>query len=205
MKDTKGFGRRRAGWSSAKDWRSEISRWLRGSAERLFERGLKVGGEKLRGAVRGNDHIVFAAHAKFSGNVDSGLVGKRHARLKNGFAAAHEIRMLVAVEPESVADAVREIFVIGSVAGAGDDGARGIVDGAGEAALARRIKSGVLRFADDFVHAPHFFRRLAEDPRARYVGVVAFDFTAAVNEHDVAFLQRLRLDGAVRQGGGSSQ
>ena len=71
--------------------------------------------------VGGDNHVVFAAQPKFAGDVDAGLVGKRHAGFENGFAAAHEVGMLVAVEADAVAEPMREEFVIGAIAGAGDD------------------------------------------------------------------------------------
>jgi len=39
----------------------------------------------------------------------------------NGFAASHKIRMLVAVEPDAVTEAVGKKFVVRAIAGAGDD------------------------------------------------------------------------------------
>ena len=74
--------------------------------------------------VGGDNHVVFAAQPKFPGDVDAGLVGKRHAGFEHGFAAAHEVRMLVAVEADAVAEPMREEFVIGAIAGAGDDRTR---------------------------------------------------------------------------------
>src|SRR6202011_4162475 len=45
------------------------------SSQRLFKRDLKSRARQLRGAFGGNDHVVFAAHAEFAGDVDARLVG----------------------------------------------------------------------------------------------------------------------------------
>jgi len=92
---------------------------------------LKSGSEELRGAVGGDDHVIFAADAECADDVDAGLVRKSHAGRENGFAAAHEIGMLVAIEADAVAEAVGEIFVPGSEASGRDDITRRIVNGAG--------------------------------------------------------------------------
>src|SRR5256885_8297714 len=115
----------------------------RQSAERLFERYSEAWREQLRGSVGGDDHIVFAAQAEFSGNVNSRLVRKRHACFQYGFAAAHKIRMLVPVEPDAVSQAVREKFVVRPVARAGDDRARCIIDRSRQLTRARGVQSSV--------------------------------------------------------------
>src|SRR2546425_4379935 len=117
------------------------------SGEGLFKGRREAGSEELCGAVGGDDHVVFAADAVVAGNVDAWLVGKGHARLEDGLAAADEIRMLVAVEANAVAKAVGERFVVGAEACASDDGARGIVHGAGEALGPRSVERGILRAA----------------------------------------------------------
>src|SRR2546426_12537680 len=108
------------------------------SGEGLFERRREAGCEELRGAVGGDDHVVFAADAVVAGNINAGLVREGHARLEDGLAAADKIRMLVAVEADAVAEAGGEEFVIGAEGCAGDDGARGIVQAAREAARPAR-------------------------------------------------------------------
>src|SRR3989442_1950237 len=107
------------------------------SGEGLFKGRREAGSEELCGAVGGDDHVVFAADAVVAGNVDAWLVGKGHARLEDGLAAADEIRMLVAVEANAVAEAVRGEFVVGAVAGGSDDGAAGLRHAAREAARTR--------------------------------------------------------------------
>src|SRR2546422_10478200 len=96
------------------------------SGEGLFKGRGEAGCEELRGAVGGDDHVVFAADAVVAGNINAGLVREGHARLEDGLAAADKIRMLVAVEADAVAEAVGEEFVIGAEACAGDGRARGI-------------------------------------------------------------------------------
>jgi len=53
------------------------------------------------------------------GDVDAWLVRKSHAGFENGLAAADEIRMLVAVESDTMTEAVREELVVGTVAAIG--------------------------------------------------------------------------------------
>ena len=75
---------------------------------------LEAGSQELGWALRGDGHQVFAADAEFVGDVDAGLVGKSHVGFENGFAAAHEVRMFVAVEPDAMPEAVGEEFIVGA-------------------------------------------------------------------------------------------
>ena len=88
---------------------------------------MEAGSEELGGAFGGDGHHVFAADAKFVGDVDAGLVGEGHAGFEDGFAGVDQIRMLVDVEADAVAEAMSEEFVAGAVAGGRNDGAGGIV------------------------------------------------------------------------------
>ena len=97
------------------------------SAERLFKRCLKLRREKLRRTTFCDGHQVFAAQAKFTWNVYAGFVTERHSGHERGFAVAHQIRMIVDVESNPVAQAVSKEFVVRSVAGRGDDTASGVV------------------------------------------------------------------------------
>jgi hypothetical protein len=56
-------------------------------AKGFFQRDRETGSEELGRTVVGDDHVVFAAQAEFSGNVDAGLVREGHAGLEEGFAA----------------------------------------------------------------------------------------------------------------------
>ena len=158
----------------------------------------------MGGAVGSDDHVVFAAQAEFAGDVDAGLVGKGHAGFEDGGAAANEIGMLVAVEADTVAEAMGKEFIAGAIAGGGNDGAGGIVHGAGKLARAGGVESGVLGLADDFKSALNFLAGFADDAGAGDIGFVTFHGAAAVNQNDVAFLQVLRLMRAMRQRGGSA-
>src|SRR5271170_6713717 len=97
-----------------------------GGGEGVFEAGA-LRGEHLA-AVFGDVPIVFEADAELAGDVDAGFVGETHARGERGGVAADEVGPLVAVHADAVADAVSEVFVVGAVAGGGDDVARGGVD-----------------------------------------------------------------------------
>ncbi len=113
--------------------------------------------QKLCGAVRHNDHVVFAAHAKFADNVDARFIRKSHARFEIGRAAFDEIGMLVPIEADAVSQAMSEIFIAWAVTGFDDDGASGIIHGAGKPAFASGVQCGVLRFTHEFVCFRDFF------------------------------------------------
>jgi hypothetical protein len=105
--------------------------------------------------------------------------------------------MLVAIEADAVAEAMGEESVAGAEAGGSNDCASGIVDGAGNVTGASSVESGVLGFTDGFVGLLNFICRLAENASASDVGFVALDFAAAVDQDYIAFLELLRLAGAV--------
>lgn len=149
---------------------------------------MESGSKELGGAVGDDDHVVFAADAEFTDDVDAGLVRKGHARSEDGFAAAHKVGMLVAIEADAVSETVSEIFVAGAKTGGSDDAACGVIDGAGKLAGTGGVESGVLGFAHGFVGVLNFFGGLAEDGGASHIGLVAVDGTAAINEYDVTFL-----------------
>ena len=140
------------------------------------------------GAIGGDDHVVFAADAEFVGDIDAWFVGEGHAGFEDGFAAADEIGMLVDVEPHAVADAVGEEFVAGTETCGGDLRAGCVIDGASESSRTRGIQGGVLRFADRFKGALHFFSGLAENAGAGNVGLIAFDEAAVIDQYDVTLL-----------------
>src|SRR5271155_5538380 len=106
--------------------------------------------------------------------------------------------MLVAVEADAVAQAVGEEFVVGAVAGGGDDFAGGVVNGAAEFSGAGGVECGVLRVSDNFENLFYFLAGGAEYAGAGDFRLVAFEFAAAVDEHDVAFFYGARFGGAVR-------
>ena len=80
-------------------------------------------------AVFGEVPIVFEADAELAGDVDAGFVGEAHAGGERCGIAANEVRPLVTVHADAVAEAVVEVFVVGAVAGGGDEVAGGGVDG----------------------------------------------------------------------------
>src|SRR6267142_6177376 len=112
--------------------------------------------------------------------------------------------MFMDVEADAVAETMSEEFVARAVAGGSDDGAGGVVNGAGKFSSAGGVECGVLGLANGFERALNFFAGLAEDAGARDVGAVAFDGAAVINQHNIAFLQCARLLAAMRQGGGGA-
>ena len=107
----------------------------------------------------------------------------------------------MAVHADAVSEAVREVFEAGAVAGVDDDVARGGVDRFERRARLRGFERGALRALHDVEDLVHLVGRLAEDERARDVGLVAFDGAAVVDHDDRAFANDLRRDRAVRQRG----
>jgi len=142
----------------------------------------------LGGPVGGDNHIVLAAEAEFTGDVDAGLVGKGHARFEDGCAATDEIGMLVAVEADAVAEPMSEEFVARAVASTCDDGAGSIIHGSREHTRAGGVESGVLGFADDFKSALNVLAGFAEGAGATDIGFVTFHAATAVNQNNVTFL-----------------
>jgi len=170
--------------------------FLRGAAgvgapalgEGLFKGGREAWRQELSRAIGADDHVVFATQAEFAGDIDAGLIRKRHAGFENGFAATHKIGMLMAVESDAVAEAVGEEFVVWAVAAIDDDGACGIIDGAGEAPGARGIQRGVLRFTRKLEGARDFFAGLAVHAGARDVGGIPIHSASSINQNDITFL-----------------
>ena len=105
-------------------------------------------GEHLA-AVFGDVPVVFETDAELAGDVDAGFVGEAHAWSQRSGVAANEIGPLVAVHADAVADAVGEVFIVGAVAGGGDDIACGCVDGLALHAGAGGGECGRLRLVDD--------------------------------------------------------
>src|ERR1700750_2026918 len=154
------------------------------SGEGVFEGGA-LRGEHLA-AVFGDVPVVFEADAELAGDVDAGFVGEAHAGGEGRGIAADEIRPFVSVHADSVADTMGEVFVVGTVAGGGDDVAGGSVDGlaldagtgGGEGG-----RLGLMNDVEDFAGLVEFGRGgVAEDEGTRDVGLIAFDGTAIVDE-----------------------
>src|SRR5438309_7108698 len=205
MRETSASGRSSALLISAPPSQNAIEALIATSSQRFFQRHRKSLRQKPRRSLRRNDHVVFAPHPEFAGNINPRLIRKGHAWLKHRLASAHQIRMLVAVESDAVAQSMREILVVRSIAGVGDHLARSVIHRAGQPPGTRRIERRILRFAHDFVSARHFFWRLAKTSCARNVGLVTIYRAAAVDQHYVALFQFLRLNRAVRQRRGCAQ
>src|SRR5581483_5991444 len=170
------------------------------SAEGLINRGA-LRGEHLRAAF-GDVEAVFQTDTEFAVDGDHRLVAEAHSGLDAGLVAAHEVGPFVSVESDAVAGAVRQArhLVIRAEAGVGDHLARGGVHRLAGRSRPGRGQCGVLRFALQIPDATLALGRLAENERARDVGLIPLDGAPAVHQHHVAFLQLLRLDAAVREG-----
>src|SRR5262245_18176288 len=113
--------------------------------------------------------------------------------------------MLVTVEANPVAETMREELVVWTETSRYDYGTGCVIDGAGKSATTRGVESGVLCAANQLVGAGHFFSGLAEDSCSSDVRGISFQFAAAIDEDDITFLERMRLDRAVRKCGGWSE
>lgn len=159
-----------------------------------------MGGEHVASGG-GDDPVVFEADAELADDIDAGFVGEGHAGFERSVVAAYEVRPLVAVHADAVAEAVSEVLIVGTVAGVGDHFAGGIINSvAGLTGFACSERSG-LGFVNDVEDLLLFVGRLAKDEGARDVGLVAFDGAAVVEEDDLSLLNDLRLKGAMGERG----
>ena len=101
---------------------------LTDSAERFLQRYSKPRSQKLSGAACGNHHVVFTSQPKFPRKINPWLIRKRHARLEDGLASAHEVGVLVAVQADSMPQPVCERLVVWPEPAIGDDLAGSIVN-----------------------------------------------------------------------------
>src|SRR5438046_3116914 len=109
------------------DWRLSARTIISGGSEGVFE-ARALWGEHFA-AVFDDVPIVFEADAELAGDVDAGFVGETHAGGERGGVAADQVGPFVAVHADAVTYAVGEVFVVGAVAGRGDEIAGGGVDG----------------------------------------------------------------------------
>src|SRR5690348_5447588 len=108
--------------------------------------------------------------------------------------------MLMSVEADAVAKAVRKEFVSRAIACGIDNRACCVIHCSGEASSACGVEGGILCFAqrvEDFDEPVGWF--FPKNDGARYIGLVSFDLRASIDQNYVAGLQRLRLDRSVRQ------
>src|ERR1700761_1245117 len=97
--------------------------------------------------------------------------------------------MLVTVQADAVAEPVGKEFVAGPVTGGRHYGASSVIDCAGEASSAGRIQGGVLCLAQRVEDFDEFIGRLlAKNDSARYVRLVSFYFSSAIDQDNVAGL-----------------
>src|SRR3989304_1792518 len=91
---------------------------------RLFGRSRPLRGEVLAAAF-GDDDGVFVADAELAGGVDPRPRGDRHPGNETDGVPADDVRPLVAVEADAVAETVGEVSVAGTEAGVVQDLAGG--------------------------------------------------------------------------------
>src|ERR1700680_4939695 len=96
--------------------------------------------------------------------------------------------MLVAIQSDAVTEPVREVFVSGSVPGAGDHRAGGVVHRARELFRARSIQRGVLSFTNNLKYRLNFGGWFSKNGRASNVRLIAVHAAAAIDEQHGSLL-----------------
>ncbi len=114
-------------------------------AARVYRRERLLDGDGLHpaqmaGAVLGDDHAVLGPDAELAVDVDARLVGEGHPGLELEGVALDQIGVLVAFQPDAVAEPVGEVLVAGAEARVFDD-----LAGGGVHRLAGRARPGGLR------------------------------------------------------------
>src|ERR1700733_14222911 len=154
------------------------------------------------GTRRGHGPAVLQANAKFTGNIDSRLVGEAHAGLQRRRITVHQVGGLVAVQPDAVPRAVRKSrqFVAGSPTFPLIVAAHRIVDRSRRHADLRRLERDFLAALHGVPHLALACARLADHPGSRYVGLIAVHRAAAVHQDDRALAHGLGLYRPMRIG-----
>src|ERR1700682_6324914 len=98
---------------------------LSAPSKRFFQR--RALRRKKLSASSGDVHAVFQAYAEFAADVDSGFVAETHPGGNRRGIAADQVGPLVSVHANPVAYAMAKVFVVGAVAGVGNDFASGSV------------------------------------------------------------------------------
>src|ERR1039458_1088951 len=79
------------------------------------------------GAVGGDVHVIFQTNAKLAAEVDARFIAEAHAGRKGERVAAHQVGPLMAIHPDPMTEAMGEVRVVWTEAGAVDHLARGRV------------------------------------------------------------------------------
>src|SRR5256714_6057561 len=132
---------------------------------------------------------VLEANTEFAIDGNRGFVAEAHSGLDWSFVAAHKVGPLMAVEADAVTGAMRQAgnFVVRTEAGIGDHFARRRIDSFARCADLRRGKARILRFAFEVPDIALSLGRLAEDKRARDVGLITFNAAPSIHQNDIAF------------------
>src|SRR5688572_31803056 len=104
--------------------------------------------QRLGAAILAEDRDVLDADAEPTRDIDAGLDREGHAPFEGLVVAAHEIRMLVAVEPDAMPGAVDETLAVSGfvdhAARCGVDRCRGRADARGRIARLLRTENDVV-------------------------------------------------------------
>ncbi len=109
----------------------------------MFERC--AGRSKKLCAIRRDVHSSSKPNAKFAGQINTGFVAESHSGRQRKSIAANQVWPLVAIQADAMAEAVREVFVAGTITGVADYLARGGIDGLAFDARSGGLESGFLR------------------------------------------------------------
>src|SRR5207302_6067113 len=128
MREASASGRSSALLISAPPSQNASEALIATSSQRFFQRHRKSLRQEPRRPFCRNHHVVFAPHPEFAGNINPRLIRKGHAWLKYRLASAHQIRMLVAVESDAMAQSMHEKLVVRSIPRVGDHLAHCVID-----------------------------------------------------------------------------
>src|SRR5262249_12417494 len=127
--------------------------------------------------------VVFDPDTELARQVDSGLDRDRVAGCERRAIPAHQVRLFVAVHPQTVAEAVREE---GAVPGVFNDLAGRTVHVLSGNTGRQRVDAGPLCAVDDRIDLAQLVGGCSEGNGPRHVGGIAADLAAGVDQDHVA-------------------
>src|SRR5258708_1212708 len=129
------------------------------SSKRISQR--RALGREQFSTVFCNVHVVFQSNPELAWNVYSGLIAEHHVALQPSRVAADEVGPFVNVHAHAMADAMPEVFVIGTKASIGDDFSGGGIHALAGHSRSRSAEGSALRSMDQIENGFHLVGRLA--------------------------------------------
>src|SRR5437879_4140363 len=143
-------------------------------------------------------HIILEPDAELPANVNPRFVAENHIRGESRAVSANQVRPFVAIHAHAVSDAVREIFIVRSIARFGNDLARSGIHAATGLFRVSGFQRRTLGAMNDVEYFFHVVSGFAQNKGPADVGNITLHLASAVDPNDGAFLNRLRLNGTVR-------